>query len=179
MEVAQMERKSALIDAAIALTLEANLTDWSISQVAARAGVAKGLVIYYFQTRKNLLREVVTRIRSRVNRRRLEALSLKGTAALDALREVLEGEVQRSEARALLALTTSTDREIRDAAASTPGDRVALAHAAAHALDLPHRSIPPVLLEGTISGLQLQMIAGVSEDRVQDAWDQFWLLVVR
>ncbi len=173
-----MERRIAILDSAISLILESNLTDWSISQVAARAGVAKGLVIYYFHTRRNLLGEVASRLRTEVNRRRLEALSLKGTAALDTLREVIEGEVQRSEAPALFALTTSTDREIRDAAASSPGDRVALAHAAAHALDLPHRAIPPVLLEAAISGLQMQRIGGVSENRVQEAWDQFWLLLV-
>lgn len=179
MNVASAERKSVIFDSAVTLTLESNLTDWSISQVAARAGVAKGLVIYYFHTKQNLLREVATRIRSRVNRRRLEAVSRKGTAALDALREVVEGEVQRSEAAALLGLATSKEKEIRDAANSSPGDQVALAHAAAHALDLPHRAVPSVLLEAAISGLQMQRIAGVSEDRVQEAWDQFWLLVVR
>jgi len=174
-----LDRRETILESATAVTIESNLTAWSIAQVAARAGVAKGLVIYYFRTRKNLLRETATRIRAQVNQRRLEALSLKGTAALDALREVLEGEVQRSEAAALLGLATSKDEEIRNAAASSQEDQVALAHAAAHALELPHRAIPPVLLEATISGLQLQRIAGCSEGEIRDTWDQFWLLVVR
>ncbi len=173
------DRRETILDSATAVTIESNLTDWSIAQVAAQAGVAKGLVIYYFRTRRNLLREVAARLRSRVNGRRLEALSGTGTEALDALWVVLEGEVHCSEAAALLTLTTSKDQEIREAAAPSTGDRVALARAAAHALELPHRAIPPGLLEAVISGLQLQRIAGCREGEIRDTWDQFWLLVVR
>lgn len=174
-----MDRKQSILDSAVEVAIESPLTDWSISRVASRAGVAKGLVIYHFGTRDNLLREVAVRLRARVNRRRLEALGGTGTAALDALRHVLEGEIRHSEATALLALITSGNPDIRNAATSSPRDRVALAHAATHALDLPHRAIPPVLLEAAISGLQLQRIAGGREEEVQEAWDQFWLLVVR
>jgi AcrR family transcriptional regulator len=173
------DRKSMILRSAVELAMSPKLTNWSIAQVASRAGVAKGLVIYHFHTRQNLLREVAVRLRTGVNQRRLEALSPTGTAALDALREALEGEVERGEAAALLGLATSEDRETRESAALAPGDRVALAHAAAHALGLPHRAIPPVLLEAVINGLQLQMITGIDEDQVQEAWDQFWLLLVR
>lgn len=172
------DRKSRILMSAVELARATKLTTWSIAQVASRADVAKGLVIYHFHTRQNLLRKVAVRLRTDVNQRRLEAVSPTGTAALDALRGVLEGEVERGEAAALLTLTVSEDRDIRESAALAPGDRVALAHAAAHALGLPHRAIPPVLLEAVISGLHLQRIAGVNEDQVQEAWDQFWLLVV-
>lgn len=61
-QVAQIRKKSKeqILDAALALFAGNGYHKTSISQVAARAGVSKGLIYNYFESKDDLLREIIT-----------------------------------------------------------------------------------------------------------------------
>jgi AcrR family transcriptional regulator len=57
-------KRAALLDAAVEEIAEYGLEAFSLQRVAARAGITRGLVYYYWDDREELLREVVEHLRA-------------------------------------------------------------------------------------------------------------------
>lgn len=54
--------RDKIIDAAIDVFSEKGYSRASIDEIAVRAGVSKGLIFWYFKSKKNLIREVALRV---------------------------------------------------------------------------------------------------------------------
>ncbi len=54
--------RDKIIEAAIEVFSEKGYTGASIDEIAARAGVSKGLVFWYYKSKKNLIKEVALRV---------------------------------------------------------------------------------------------------------------------
>lgn len=74
------ERREAIVAAALKLILRNGYDHTTLSQVAAQAGVSKGLVSYYFATKDELFLAVLERILGRL-RRDLEGCCRGGRSA--------------------------------------------------------------------------------------------------
>src|SRR5258707_10633125 len=60
-ELQAQERRNQLIDAALALFAEKGLDSTTIKDLAARVGVAQGLIYHYFVRKEDLLVAVIER----------------------------------------------------------------------------------------------------------------------
>jgi AcrR family transcriptional regulator len=97
--------RSAILTAALQLLKEGGLTGFSIEGVAARAGVAKGLVIYHYDSRARLLTLCAEQLaRDRAERLAAARGGKKGVAQVDALWEELVRQQEDGTARAWLSL---------------------------------------------------------------------------
>ena len=68
------ERKQQLLDAAMTLFAERGFAATRISDICERAGVAKGLVYWYFPTKVDLFAELVRTMRQRLRRAQADAM---------------------------------------------------------------------------------------------------------
>jgi AcrR family transcriptional regulator len=68
------ERKQQLIDAAMELFAQRGFAATRISDICERAGVAKGLVYWYFPTKADLFSELVRTMRQRLRRAQADAM---------------------------------------------------------------------------------------------------------
>ena len=73
-----IERKQQLVEAAEALFTERGYSATRISDICARAGVAKGLFYWYFPTKESLFAELVRSMRQSL--RRAQAAAMDATA---------------------------------------------------------------------------------------------------
>ena len=81
------ERKQQLVDAAMVLFAERGYAATRISDICARAGVAKGLFYWYFPTKLDLFSELVRSMRHRLRRAQADAME----PAADPIERVRQG----------------------------------------------------------------------------------------
>ena len=97
--------RSAILAAALQALKRGGFDAFSIDAVARRAGVAKGLVLYHFESRRRLLRLCADEIAAERARRLTRALaSGPGAAGIDAVWKELMRQDEDGTARAWLSL---------------------------------------------------------------------------
>lgn len=163
-------------DAAIDILVSAGLTDWTVERVAKRAGCAKGLVHYHYNSKSELLARVAERMAQRRHERRLEALALGGPPSIDRLWIDLADEVKTGEAAAWLALLSLPDPRVRESTLARRNEVEALGRAAIEAFGIEGVA-PEVghLLEIVTNGTQIALVRGDDQVLAQEAYHRFWL----
>jgi AcrR family transcriptional regulator len=176
MTASPTERRARIVESAGTLLASHGLHGWSVEQVAVSAGCAKGLVHYHFGTRAALLEAVVDAMGRGRMARRIAALSLGGTAALDALWAVLREDVSAGLSRAWLEAGLDGSAGIRRALAPSDGELHEFAAASSAAMELPplapNHAITLLLLLDALEGA---LARGAPELEVREAYDRVWL----
>ena len=165
-----------IVDHAKQLLIHVGLAGWTLDQVAARAGCAKGLVLYHHKSRAALLGSVAAQLRRDRLERRIAALAESGPAAIDALWDVIVLEAGSGEAAAWLALITLSDPEVRLGVRLEPGEEVMLGAPLAVALSLDRgaAAVGGAALGG-LDGFAIALLRGGAPDQVREAYHRFWL----
>jgi len=146
-----------ILEAATRLLRTRGIDAFSIAAVARGAGVAKGLVIYHFGSRAELLRECGTAVQvDRVERLRQARARDSGIRGIDACFEELRRQTADGTTRAWLGLLAA-------GAAPAPGEPDPDAVAGA----------------GVLDGCAVALAAGVPEASVREAHDALWLALLR
>jgi AcrR family transcriptional regulator len=161
---------------AAALLASHGMHGWSVEQVAAGAGCAKGLVHYHFGTRVALLAAVVDEMARRRMARRSAALAPGGTAALDALWAVLREDAGAGVSRAWLEAGLDNGGELRNAMAPSDSELQQFAAASSAAMELP--ALPPnraATLLLLLDALEAALVRGAPMAAVREAYDRVWL----
>jgi AcrR family transcriptional regulator len=145
-----------ILEAATRLLRTRGIDAFSIEAVARGAGVAKGLVIYHFGSRAELLRECGAAVQAdRGERLRRARATDPGVRGIDACWEELRRQTADGTTRAWLGLVAA-------GAAPPPGDPDPDAVAGA----------------GVLDGCALALAAGVAEASVREAHDALWLALL-
>jgi len=169
--------QETILEAAIQVLREHTLVSWTVDQVSAQAQCAKGLVLYHFKSKDELLRRVAERVRRAHVTSRVEALSGSGgTEALNRLWACLSGDVKSGGFGLWVSLVN--EPVSRRAASRTAGDELTLAEAAARALEVPANSVALSLMGPVLDGGCLQLLQGREESLVRESFDAFWLGVL-
>ena len=154
-----------------------SIAEWTVDQVAAEAGCAKGLVLYHFKSKEALLLRVAERVHENLRSRRLSALgSAKGAASLDRLWAALVSDVRSGEFALWLGLLG--DPKTRKAASRTADDHRQLAAAAAQSLGITPEPAALGLITPALDGFALALVQGGNESDVREGFDEFWLGVL-
>jgi AcrR family transcriptional regulator len=170
------ERSARIVESAGALLTAHGLHGWSVEQVAANAGCAKGLVHYHFGTRAALLEAVVDAMGRGRMARRIAALSPGGTAALDSLWAILQEDANAGVSRAWFEAGLEGSGGIRRALAPSDAELHAFSAACSAAMELP--PLPPnragtLLL--LLDALEAALARGAPGAEVREAYDRVWL----
>lgn len=177
------EARKAILDAAVAVTIERRGRQITTSLVAERADCAKGLVHYHFSTKEALLAEVATRLwaqRAASWRSALGAADGKG--AIEAAWNLLQAEALDGRASAiaqlglmdgkLVAQSVSDGRATftKTLATGVPGllARMGLE------VSVPAPELA-ALLAATVDGLSMALAGGTSAAELEPAWAAFWV----
>ena len=168
----------SIVVAGLAAIIDSNLTDWTVDSVAARAGCAKGLVLYHFKSKDALLLRVADRVRQNQVNQRLDALKggTKGAASLDRLWTALTSDVRAGGFGLWVGLLA--DPRTRKAAARTAQDDGELIAASAEALGVPADSLALPLIPAALDGYSLDLLQGRASADVRERFDSFWLGVL-
>lgn len=170
--------KETILGAAIEVIALHGLNNWTVEEVANRAHCAKGLVNYHYRSKQELLARAAATIRDDRYARRLAAAQSTGFQALDRLWDALVQEVESGWFAAWLSLLAADD-PLRKAAAQAPEESERLAAVLGNSLGLGDELAPQgALIQGTLDGLQLQLLQGASVDETHDAYHRFWLTLV-
>ncbi len=95
-----MDKRDAIIDAAVGQLMSAGLSSFTVARVARAARASSALVHYHFATKRRLLLAAAERLAARRTARRLARLeSAPGLAALDALWDGIVAGVARDAER--------------------------------------------------------------------------------
>src|SRR5258706_5917501 len=111
--------KDEILAAAIEVVALHGLNNWTVEEVANRAHCAKGLVNYHYRSKQELLARAAETIRDDRSARRLAAVQVPWTKALDRLWQTLLREVDSRWFAAWLSLLAADD-PLRKAAAVQP-----------------------------------------------------------
>lgn len=170
--------KETILAAAIEVIALHGLNNWTVEEVANRAHCAKGLVNYHYRSKRELLTRAAETVRDDRSARRLAAVQVPGTSALDRLWETLVQEVDSGWFAAWLSLLAADD-PLRKAAAESPQDNAGLAVALGHALGM-NRELASKgdLISATLNGLQLRLLQGGSVAEVEEGYHRFWLAIL-
>ena len=168
----------SIVDAGVAAIRETNLTDWTVDSVAAKAGCAKGLVLYHFKSKDALLVRIAEQVRRTQGEKRLLALKEgpRGTAALDRLWLTITAEVKAGSFGLWVGLLG--DPRTRKAAARPDQEVAELLQASAAALSVPEDSMALPLIPAALDGFSLELLQGNSPATVRERFDSFWLGVL-
>ncbi|HET7602281.1 MAG TPA: helix-turn-helix domain-containing protein [Gemmatimonadales bacterium] len=159
-----------------ALLASHGIHGWSVEQVAAGAGCAKGLVHYHFGTRAALLTAVVDEMARGRMARRSAALAPGGTAALDALWAVMRDDASTGVSRAWLEAGLDGSAGIRHVMAPSDTELQQFAAASSAAMELPN--LPPrraATLLLLLDALEAALVRGAPGTEVREAYDRVWL----
>jgi len=177
------EARKAILNAAVAVTVERRGRQVTTSLVAERADCAKGLVHYHFSTKEALLAEVATRLWSeRATRWQAALAAADGKGALEAAWNLVQAEAGDGRASALAQLGLMDGKLI---AQSVSAGRTAFTEALSAAVQrLLARmglevSVPAAelaaLLAATVEGLSMGLAGGTSAAELEPAWAAFWV----
>jgi AcrR family transcriptional regulator len=146
-----------ILDAALRVLRTGGIEALSVEAVARVAAVAKGLVIYHFGSRAELLRQCGIALRADRGQRLARARhSAPGVRGIDACWEELRRQTADGTTRAWLGLLAA-------GVAASPGDPGA----------------DSVVTEGLLDGCAIALAAGVAEESVREAHDALWLAALR
>jgi AcrR family transcriptional regulator len=171
--------KLRIVEASERVLIEQGLEGWTVEGVAREAGCAKGLVHYHHRTKSALL--VATGIRLAIRRlQRVSAsLSLRGTAALDALWDAILAGVRSGEAQARLALLASREATVREPFAVTAEALDELAEKFTIAFSQPEFDMGDArALVASIEGIETLLVAGVPVLDVRDSYHRMVLYLI-
>ena len=167
--------KDAILGAAIEVIALHGLNNWTVEEVANRAHCAKGLVNYHYRSKQELLARSAETIRNDRSARRLAAVGVSGTAALDRLWAALVQEVESGWFAAWISLL-ATDGPLRAAAAERPADSEAFALMVGRSLGLGEQlKERAALIQASLDGLQLRLLQGAPPGETEEAYQVFWL----
>lgn len=145
-----------ILDAALQVLRTGGIEAFSVEAVARGAVVAKGLVIYHFGSRAELLRQCGIALRAdRAQRLALARNSAPGVRGIDACWAELRRQTADGTTRAWLGLLA--------AGAASPGDVGA----------------DSIVTEGLLDGCAIALAAGVVEESVREAHDALWLAALQ
>src|SRR5512139_1473117 len=89
----KVDSRRLILEAAAESLSGSGLTDWTVEKVAAKAGCAKGLVLYHFGSKQALLDQVAAEANTARWSARVTALRLPPAKAIDRLWDDLSAEV--------------------------------------------------------------------------------------
>lgn len=170
--------KDAILGAAIEVIALHGLNNWTVEEVANRAHCAKGLVNYHYRSKQDLLVRSAETLRDDRFAKRLAAISVSGSAALDRLWAVLVAEVDSGWYAAWLSLIAA-DGPLRTAGSERSADMESFADSLGRSLGLGkqlHGQAP--LIQSALDGLQLRLLQGASASETEEAYHWFWLSIV-
>lgn len=170
------QAKPAIIEISIALAMEYGLTSWTVEDVSRRAGCAKGLVLYHFKTKDQLLLALADAVRQRSVASYLEALDRPPLEAIERLWQVLVTEAR--DGTAALRMSLLGDARTRAAIAPTEVERQALSAAIGRAFSVAASDPLVIALPASWVGFQVQILEGAAPTAVRDGFDAFWLGVL-
>ncbi|HTY47115.1 MAG TPA: TetR/AcrR family transcriptional regulator, partial [Methanomassiliicoccales archaeon] len=84
-EMKSNDRRNEFIQAAEELFNEKGYENTSVDDIVGKVGVAKGLFYYYFDTKDNLLEELVVRFVDETRKNVQEIMATEGLSALEKL----------------------------------------------------------------------------------------------
>lgn len=167
--------KDAILAAAIDVIALHGLNNWTVEEVANRAHCAKGLVNYHYRSKQELLVRSAETLRDDRSARRLAAVALPGTAALDRLWAALTQELESGWFAAWTSLLAA-DGPLRTAAAGRPGEAESFAAALGRSLGLGDQLKKRAsLIQAALDGLQLRLLQGAPASETEEAYHRFWL----
>lgn len=172
-------RRSSIQAAAEELIVQHGVHGWSMEQVAQAAGCAKGLVHYHFGSRAAMLASVAAALGHQRMAGRIRVFALRGTAALDALWQVLRADATAGRSRAWLELGLDGAADIRSAMIPTATELDAFAAASGGALEMP--PLEPARARALLfilEGLEAGLVRGALEADVREAYDRIWLAML-
>ena len=147
----------AILAAAVQALKHGGLDRFTIEAVARRAGVAKGLVLYHYESRRRLLRLCAAEVAAEREQRLGAALgTARGTAVVDAVWEELLRQEADGTARAWLTLGAAGVME-------PPAERHGFE-------DLARRAV--------LDGCAAALAARVPADELHDAYHALWLALL-
>ena len=183
-----MDKRDAIVEAAVRQLISAGLSSFTVARVARAARASSALVHYHFATKQRLLLAAAERLASRRTTLRLARLEgARGLAALDGLWEGLVAGAARDAERAwhdLLLLA----REHAEVAAILLRERERESRALA--ADLPrllrdlesHPRIPAEDLAGLfvtfLDGVACALAVGANSREIRASYDAFCLALV-
>ncbi len=170
--------KDAILGAAIDVIAIHGLNNWTVEEVANRAHCAKGLVNYHYRSKQDLLVRSAETLRDDRFARRLSAIAVSGSSALDRLWVALVQEVDSGWYGAWLSLLAG-EGPLRTGAAERPADMESFAQTLSRSLGLGDqlRSQAP-LIQSALDGLQLRLLQGASAVETEEAYHRFWVAVL-
>lgn len=183
-----MDNRDSIIQAACAVIVELGVSDLTVADVAARAGVSAALVYYHFSTKQQLLAAACERLAARRSEGRARALaSADGLAALDALWTALHGGagpdaehtwndltlLARRDSAVRRTLNAERASELRALAARLPR----LVADLGSGLPVPGDEAAAVVLH-FLDGIALALASGAEPGEIRAAYDAFWLVLV-
>lgn len=165
--------------------VERGAASLSMQEVADSAGVSKGLIHYHYHDKAALLVRVVTWMTEGLVARESHALDhTEASAAVDALWQWLDAELQRGDIRALIELAYDPAPGVREAVRAAARQRREIAASTIEslfsALALRPRVPVPLLADVFVSfvdGLAFRATVTPEADR-RVAFDVFWLALL-
>src|SRR5512134_321142 len=145
-----------ILDAALQVLRTGGIESFSVEAVARGAVVAKGLVIYHFGSRAELLRQCgIALDADRAQRLALARNSAPGVRGIDACWAELRRQTADGTTRAWLGLLAAGAASPRDVGADS------------------------IVTEGLLDGCAIALAAGVVEESVREAHDALWLAALQ
>jgi len=183
--MAQLPAAERILEAAARVLADQGGTGMSMADVAAAAGVSKGLIHYHYRDKDALLARLAAWLVDAVEARERAALAgVAPSAAIDALWRWLEYELALGDIRALLELARLREGDAPVAAREAAVRRRALATTTVAALyeTLALRPRVPVemladVFVAFVDGLALDAVQGPTEGH-RVAYDVFWLAML-
>lgn len=170
--------KDEILSAAIDVIVLHGLNNWTVEEVANRAHCAKGLVNYHYRSKQDLLARSAETLRDDRSARRLAAVGVPGTAALDRLWHALTQEVESGWFAAWASLL-AVDGPLRKAASERVPETEAFALALSRSLGLGNQLRRQAsLIQGALDGLQLRLLQGANPKETEEAYTRFWVMAL-
>ncbi len=97
---AELERRTALLSAAFQEVAERGFSSVTLEDIAERAGVSKGITLYYFESKEALFRELFQWLIQRIHQQMRESVAVEGDplARMHALIDVIFASPARNRA---------------------------------------------------------------------------------
>ena len=164
--------KDVVLDQSVALVVDRGLGGWSIEAVAEGARCAKGLVLYHYRSKANLLGLTAGEIERARWGRRFEAIAggTPGLEVIDRLWEAMVEDVDTGRFGAWVSLLTA------GFVATGPSRGDDFRSAVAKALGLPHESLAdPASIEAMLEGMEFLLSrAPVGREGLRTGYDRLW-----
>ena len=175
--------RARIAEAAVRCLVRHGVTATSMASIAIEGGVSKALLHYHYASRAGLLTDVVTLLGRRIVARERAAMDMsRGSGAVDALWDWLDGELLRGELRALLELAMQHEDEVQAAAAAVSAARLRAASQTVEqlfaGLGLTPRMPAPLLGRASVAFMDGLAIAGTAAGEPRASFDIFWLALL-